>query len=173
MWTEFLTWWQTLWTDATIIGGAIAGFFAALIMFLLSDVIWKSHIERVKQKHTLREKQLTDLYAPLYSFYKQAYIRFDVWKRENPDTTLNRQPFFEEGLNESEVHELMTEHAGLASPSLLNAWLNYSETNDKSTQGHLREIMIREIIVDYHKLRKQLKIEFDKDEMKQGMFSEV
>lgn len=173
MWTEIIRWWQTLWTDPTIIGGAIAGFISALVMFLFGDVIWKSRMERVKAKAEFRQKQLDCFYAPLYRFYREAYARFDAWHKANTDTQLARQPFFDGGDDEIFVENILAEHPGYASQLLLRQWAAYMATADKTERHNRRQVFIATLIKEYHALRRKLDLDYDKEELKTGVFSKT
>lgn len=171
MWTEFIKWWGSLWTDSTIVGGAVAGFISALILFLIGDVIWKSRVERVKTQTEFRQKQLDSFYAPLYRFYREAYARFDTWKNENADTKLIRQPFFESGDDESFVEKILAEHPGYASQLMLRLWAEYKATKEKGERIKRRQTMITTLVKEYHELRRKLDLDYDKNELKTGIFS--
>lgn len=171
MWTDFLKWWQSLWGDPTVVGGAVAGFISALIMFLIGDVIWKSRMERVKSRSEFQQKQLDSFYAPLYRFYREAYARFDLWQKDNPDTQLARQPFFESNDEESFVERIFTEHPGYASQSMLELWSSFNATDDKTRKNRRRQEMILTLVKEYHELRKRLGLDYDNNERKTGQFS--
>lgn len=171
MWTDILKWWWSLWADPTVIGGGIAGFISALIMFLIGDVIWKSRMIRVKTKTEFRQKQLDCFYAPLYRFYREAYARFDVWKRENPETQLVRRPFFESIDAELFVESIFAKHPGYASQLVLQRWSDFKATDDRAQKNKRRQEMIAVLVKDYHKLRKTLGLSYDKKELKTGEFS--
>jgi hypothetical protein len=173
MWTEIIKWWQSLWADPTIVGGAVAGFVSALIMFLIGDVIWKSRVERVKARMEFRQKQLDCFYAPLYRFYREAYARFDVWQRLNADTKLLRQPFFEDGSDESFVDNIFAEHPGYASQLMLRQWAEYGATHDKTERHNRRHALIVTLIKEYHGLRQKLDLDYDKNELETGTFGKA
>lgn len=173
MWTEILKWWNSLWTDPTIVGGAIAGFIAAFIMFLIGDVLWKSRVERVKVQTEFRQKQLDLFYAPLYRFYREAYARFDSWKRENADTKLGRQPFFESSEDETFVEKILAEHPGYASQLMIQLWAAYKVTKEKGEKIRRRQAVITALVKEYQGLRRRLDLDYDENELKSGEFSKV
>jgi len=170
MWTDFISWWQSLWTDATVIGGAIAGFIAALIMFLLGDVLWKTRMERIKRQYELHERQLNEFYAPLYSFYREGFARYDNWLHHNPHTKVSRQPFFADGQNESVLDKLFSEKPGLASQSLLRIWTEFRASESQDERDRHRERMVTKLIKVYHELRRKLKLDYDRKELENGTF---
>jgi hypothetical protein len=171
MLVDFINWWQTLWVDATIIGGAIAGFISALIMFLLGDVIWKTRMEHVKSKREFWQKQLDQFYAPLYRFYREAYTRFHYWKLGNPETSISRQPFFESGQNEIFVEKIFAKHPGYASQSILRLWADFSTIEDKELRNAQREKFVFTLIKEYQELRRKLDLDYDKAELESGEFN--
>jgi hypothetical protein len=173
MWTEVIRWWQSLWTDPTIVGGAIAGFISALVMFLFGDVIWKSRMERVKTKTEFQQKQLDCFYAPLYRFYREGYARFDTWHKVNADTQLARQPFFDDDKDETFVVKILAEHPGYASQLVLRQWADYMATTDKTQRNNRRQAFIATLIKEYHALRRKLDLDYDKDELKTGVFNKT
>ena len=173
MWTEVIRWWQSLWTNPTILGAAIAGLISAFVMFLLGDVIWKSRMERVKTQEEFRQKQLDCFYAPLYRFYREAYARFDAWHKANADTQLVRQPFFHNGKDETFVEDILAEHPGYASQLMLRQWADYIAASDKMERHNRRQVFITTLIKEYHTLRRKLNLDYDKDELKMGVFNKT
>jgi hypothetical protein len=171
MWPDFLRWWQSLWSDPTVVGGAVAGFVSALIMFLVGDVIWKSRLERVKSQREFQQKQLDNFYAPLYRFYREAYARFDLWRKGNPDTKLKRQPFFESDSDEEFVEKIFSQHPGYASQAMLSLWSSFTASDDRAQRNIQRQKMIETLVKEYHGLRKRLGLDYDKFERKSGEFS--
>lgn len=171
MWTDLLNWWYSLWADAAVVGGAVAGFVSALTMFLIGDVIWKSRIERVKSQAVFRQQQLDKFYAPLYRFYRESYTRFDLWKKEHPDSRLARQPFFESDENEVFAERIFAQHPGCASQTVLRLWSSFRASTDKNLRNTTRHEMIIALIKDYQLLRKQLGLDYSKSELKRGEFN--
>lgn len=170
MWTELITWWESLWTDPKVTGRAVAGFISALAMFFIAEVIWKSRRERVKTQTEFQQKQLDCFYAPLYRFYREAYARFDAWKKENADTKLTRQPFFESGEGESIVEKVLAEHPGYASQKMLRLWAEYKATKEKNERIKRRQAMIVTLVKEYHELRRKLDLDYDENELRTGIF---
>lgn len=173
MWADFLQWWQSLWTDATIIGGAVAGLLSSMTMFLLGDIIWKTRVEKIKNETEFQQKQLNFFYAPLYIFYRESYARFASWKQENPDTNLVSQPFFRAGQDISFVQKIFSEHPGYASQPILLAWTDLNATDNKAVKQLHQENLVYLLIKEYHDLRRKLKLSYDKYELAEGVFKGI
>ena len=169
---NFSSWWNSLWTDATVVGGAIAGFISSAVMFILGDMIWKTRVEKIKSKKSYQVSQLNNVYAPLYRFYREAYVRFDRWKEQNPDSALSRQPFFEPGHDEIFVKDILSEHTGYASQKLIQQWTDYVSTEENSLKKSYRLSLVTVIVKEYHGLLKKLKLDYDKTELKTGLINQ-
>lgn len=166
---EIVNWWRVLWTEQKPVATAIAGFVAAFAMFLIKDAIWQRRVSRIDKRYELKQRQLENLYSPLYRFYRESYSRFDSWRANNPDTTLERQPFFQpEG--ESFVERLIAQHSAYASTELIRLWADLNATDDKPEKLKRRKVFVETMIREYQELRKSLKLDYDRDELARGQF---
>lgn len=173
MWMDIIKWWYSLWGDPTVVGGAIAGLVSSAIMFIFGEIIWKTRIERVKDRTVFQQKQLDCFYAPLYRFYREGYARFEAWKKENPDSNLTRQPFFEPGKDESFAERVLSEHPGYASQLILRVWSDFQAATGKTTKNNYRNKMISILIKEYHELRRDLHLDYDLHELNYGEFKHL
>jgi hypothetical protein len=170
MLNEILNWWKTLWTEQKIVAGVFAGFISAFLMFLIKDAIWQSRVIRLQRKTDYRQKQLDYFYSPLYRYYRQAYSRFDTWKRINPNSQLTRQPFFDSTEDEAVEEKIFSEHSSYASQLMLQLWSEFKATDENTERSIRRERMIRTLVKEYQDLKRKLDFEYDKDELKNGEF---
>ena len=170
MWDEIVTWWNTLWIDPKPAATAIGGFVAAFLIFLLKDYFWQKRFARTQKKVELRQQQLDKLYAPLYLFYRETYVRFYTWRKENPDTKVAPQPFFKAKEQEERVVNLFAENAGYASQTLLRWWTAFRAQDEKQKRKELRNILIEIVVKEYQDLRKDLDLDYDKSELKTGQY---
>jgi len=171
MWNDIINWWLTLWVDQKPVATALAGFIAAFLLFLIKDYFWQKRFLRIQQRLALQQQQLDKLYSPLYSSFREAYSRFQSWKNANPDTELPLQPFFKTKEQEENLSRLFVENSGYASQTLLRFWTDYkAHDDDKEKRNELRKKVISTLIREYNLLRQQLKLDFDKTEIKTGEF---
>ncbi len=170
MWTDIISWWKALWTEQKIVAGALSGFIAAFIMFLIKDALWQSRFVRIQRMTDFRQKQLDNFYSPLYQYYQQAYARFDYWKKENATSELPRQPFFDSTEERKFEEKIFTDHSGYASQQILQLWSAFNATSDNVERNKRRELMVRAIVKDYQKLKKQVGLENNEEELKTGTF---
>lgn len=173
MWTDLSNWWQYLWSDPTIIRGTVAGFISSAIMFLIGEMLWKSRVERVRDRIEFQKERLNKFYAPLYMFYKKAYMRYEAWKKEHLDSHLTLQPFFEDDQSETFAENILSEHPGYASLSILGIWSDFQASSDKHIRNKLRNKMVAALIREYHELRRELKLDYDTYELKSGAFKNI
>lgn len=169
MWSDIVEWWKAVWTDYKIVAGAISGFIVAFLMFVIRDAIWQRRTDRIKRRTDFREKQLDKFYSPLYLYYREAYARFDVWKTQNPDTLLSRQPFFSDGSTDVE-DTIFKEASGYASQSLLKLWSEFKASSEKQERSQRRDLMIKSLVREYQALRRDLGFDCDENELKTGEF---
>lgn len=163
--------WQEIWSDPTVVGGAIAGFFSALLMWLVGDVFWKTHLENNRARKSLQQRQLEQLYGPIYSYYQEAYLRFDRWKQDNPYSQLDRQPlFFNQKPEEEFVHRLFGNHSGLATPSTLRFWNELKASDKTDYENAARSRFVANIVDEYFRLGKELRIVSESDEQEARTF---
>ena len=174
MWQNILQIWIDIWANPdvnrTVIGGAVAGFFSALCMFLVGDVFWKSHLTRIQNQVDWEQKRLQHLYAPLYQFYSEAYTKFDLWHEEHKDSKQQRQPFFAANNAELHIKELLSQYGAYASPSLIKSWSLFGAAENSVQKAQYRKAMLSVIIKDYQSIRRRLKLDFDRYELKHGDF---
>ncbi len=168
---EIVNWWKTLWTDNKPVATAIAGFVAAFLMFLIKDAIWQRRVSGLEKREQLRQKQLDNFYSPLYRFYRESFARFDYWRGKNPDTTLERQPFFEPQSDETLAEGVFIEHSTYASQALISLWSEFKATDDKLERNRRRHLFLTTLIKEYHGLRKGLSLDYDKGELSTGEFA--
>lgn len=167
---DFLNWWKNLWTDYKPVATAFAGFVSALLIFIIRDAIWQKRVNRVQRREDLLQKQLDNFYAPLYIFYREAYARFDYWHSQNPETILEKQPFFEPKDAESFVEKLFSEQPGYVSKELIRFWANFKAVSDKSEKNRRRFFFVEKLIKDYNNLRKELRLDYSEKEILSGKF---
>jgi hypothetical protein len=168
--SEIARWWQSLGVGNDVLAGAMGGFISAFVMFIISDVIWKSRVTKIQERTKLYFEQLNEFYAPLYNFYRSAYSRYDIWRGENPDTRLERQPFFEPAGDETYPLELFSKYSGHASPALIRMWSTYQTTSDKQEKAQRRIQFLQALLEEYHGLRRKLKLSYDREEVKSGTY---
>jgi len=167
---DIVNWWKTLWTDHKPVATAIAGFAAAFLMFLIKDAIWQRRVSRLEKREQLQQRQLDNFYSPLYRFYRESYARFDYWRTKNPETTLERQPFFEPQNGETLVENIFAERSTYASQELIGLWSEFKATDDKVERNRRRQLLLHTLIKEYHGLRKGLSLDYDKGELSTGEF---
>jgi hypothetical protein len=173
MWNEIANWWRVLWTEQKPAATAIAGFVAAFAMFLIKDAIWQRRVSRLEKREQLQQKQLDNFYSPLYRFYRESYARFDYWRAKNPETTLERQPFFEPQSGETLAENIFAEHSTYASQTLITLWSEFKATDDKVEKIRRRQLLLNTLIKEYQTLRKGLSLDYDKSELSTGEFERV
>jgi hypothetical protein len=173
VWDSVVDWWKSLWIEQKVPAAALAGFIAAFVLFLIKDALWQSRVVRVQKRSEFQQKQLDFFYAPVYRLYCQAYVRFQVWQQENPDTKLSPQPFFEPNDDESFVEKLFAEHPSYASPEVLRLWAAFRAVDGGAEKNDRRRAMISVLIKEYNLLRKELRLEYDKSELKTGEFTKL
>jgi hypothetical protein len=171
MWEDIVKWWKALWVDHKPVATAIAGFASAFLMFVIKDAIWQRRVTREQKREEFQQKRLESFYAPLYRFYREAYARFDYWRAQNPDTKIERQPFFEPTTAESFAENLFAEQAGLASQDLLGLWADFMAINDKVEKNRRRNALVEKVVKEYNVLRQELKLDYNENELNTGTFS--
>lgn len=171
MWEDIVSWWKTLWTDHKPVATAIAGFAAAFVMFLIKDAIWQRRVNRVEKREQLQQKQLDNFYSPIYRFYRESYARFDYWRTNNPDSTLERQPFFDVQNSEVLMENIFAEHSTCASQELVVLWSDFKATDDKLEKIRRRKLVLKTLIKEYHRLRRDLGHDYDRVELSTGEFA--
>lgn len=113
---------------------------------------------------------MDNFYSPLYLYYRQAFLRFDTWKRDNPKTQLQRQPFFE-GSDDAKIDEkIFNENAGYASQRIIQLWTKSQSLSSKRERNTERKEMIEILVKEYQDLRRKLGLDYDQDELKTGEF---
>ena len=160
-----------MWTDQKPAATAIAGFAVAFLMFLIKDAIWQRRVYRLEKREQLQQEQLEKFYSPLYRFYRDAYARFDYWRNNNPETALERQPFFEPQNGESLVEKYFSDHSAQASHSLVKLWSDFKATDNKAEKIKRRQDFVCALIKEYHEIRKRSGLDYDKEELVSGEFS--
>jgi hypothetical protein len=103
----------------------------------------------IPYRKDLQEKQLQEFYAPLYQLYRQAYARFHVWHKNNPESKLDSQPFFDSPSDEEYVVKIFDNHPGHASPIMIRLWADFNAADDKSERNRRRSIFITALIKEY------------------------
>lgn len=170
MFEDIVNWWKTLWVDHKPAATAVAGFVSAFLLFLVKDLIWQPRYARAQKRIEFWQKQLDVFYAPLYALYREAYVRYYDWRRQNPDTRLKPQPFFVSLEDETEVAKLFAESPGYASQLLLRCWSDFSAADEPSQKHQRRHCMIVCIVREYNQLRKHLDLAYDSEEIQSGEF---
>ena len=166
---EITRWWLHLWSDPKIFGAAIGRLLTGLTLFLLSE-IWRNRSARAKLQEDRSQQRLNELYAPLYSFYRESYTRFERWRAKNPGTLAEQQPFFRNEEDESMVTTLLNERAGLASQQLIVSWTALRAGGSSIEKQHCRSRLVQIIVKDYQKLRRDLGLDYDQHELLSGNF---
>lgn len=173
MWPDIINWWKNLWSEQRVVAVALAGLIAALVMFIVRDAFWQTRVTRRQRRLDLWRNQIESFYSPLYMYYRQAFIRFDTWKSENPETRLQRQPFFET-IDDAKVEEkIFNESAGYASQRMIQYWTSFQSLSSKVDKNNQRNEMVRELVKEYQNLRRKLGLDYDEDELKTGHFSKL
>jgi hypothetical protein len=168
--SEIINWWKSLWSEQRVVAVALAGLIAALIMFIVRDAFWQTRITRKQRRLDLWRNQMDNFYSPLYLYYRQAFLRFDTWKRDNPKTQLQRQPFFE-GSDDAKIDEkIFNENAGYASQRIIQLWTKSQSLSSKRERNTERKEMIEILVKEYQDLRRKLGLDYDQDELKTGEF---
>lgn len=149
-----------------IVGATIAATIA-VFLFLFRDVWWQRRTSTRQASQKWEERRLTELYGPLYRAYSEAFARFDAWKADNPDSALDRRPFFEDDEVNS-VRSLLEGHEALASRDLLAAWAVLSSAQTAAGRNTVRGAFVSAVVREYQGLRRSLKLGFDRRERRSG-----
>ena len=56
---------------------------------------------------------------------------------------------------------------------MLRQWADYIAASDKMERHNRRQVFITTLIKEYHTLRRKLNLDYDKDELKMGVFNKT
>lgn len=169
MWNEIFGWWNSLWTDPRIFGAAIGGLVTGLILLLLGEM-WRNRSAEMKWRKELSQARLNQVYGPLYKIYRSAYARFEVFKRLNPGTQVERQGFFEAN-DETTTGEILSQNPSHASQTLIEQWVAVSVAENREEQQRCRIIFVRTLIKEYQALRREIGLDYNRRELRTREFT--
>ncbi|MEZ2366387.1 MULTISPECIES: hypothetical protein [Bacillus] len=150
--------------------------FAAVIT-LGSFLLLHYFIEPRKEKKRKKSEKFKNFYAPLYMMIN-ARLSFVIFRAKHDDSNLENVYFNDAGspafINNNYVIKFIIENSAYASIELLNElelYIRDVTEMDDSSEKNKRLIGI--IVKEYQQLRKELKMEYDKNELKTGIPKEI
>lgn len=142
----------------------ISAFISAGVA-LLSFIVLQFFIEPWKQRRKLLEDRHNKLYAPLYGI---VIARGKLGHFDKNQSVIRLAQTDEHFLNRETMEKLVYDNAGYASLELMTAWAKYT-----SAIGHFSSELTIEfvsiVLKDYHTIRKQLRIPYNKEELRTGI----
>ncbi|RTR36247.1 hypothetical protein EKG37_01435 [Robertmurraya yapensis] len=149
--------------DIRIISAVISAGVALLIAVLNHFVITP-----IKEKKASKREKLKKLYAPLYSL---VIARINISKAQS---VIQKKIMLGTAkpsvwLNSDFMNNLFLEQSGYASDQLIEEWVKYSGSmKSLTTEAGARPFVVQ-LVKDYNKLKKDLKLAYSKDELETGI----
>lgn len=135
----------------------------ALITFLVVHFL----IEPMKEKKRRKLEQYKNFYAPLYtivitrvSIVKEYSLKQDRMMLGHTDKKPHLQPDF--------MEEFIIKNSGYASDNLIDAFKDYASTVG-AIDKDISERFTKIVVIDYNKLKKDLKMKYNKEELLTGI----
>lgn len=145
----------------------------------------------VKFKYEFYYRQYAELYCELYSFViRSEYIRHSLDFATETFVDFEKAPFLQMRLtisdfNADEIVYTIIKKGDLASQKLIKLAVSYRylknikmHITDKNKvesieaeENHMVKEMVLEIVMNYNRLRKELNLSYDKDELESGKLS--
>lgn len=118
----------------------------------------------VQERRRTKIEQLTKLYAPLYGL---IMARLEVGKEIIPDRLTLGSIKDHNFLTKESLDKFIYDNLGYGSMELIEVWAKYTSSN---TIGHgLQEELVKTVVKDFNRLRKDLKIRHNPEELKTGI----
>ena len=129
-------------------------------------------IEPIKERKRKRKEKFKELYSPLYMIINARLSLVKTQGRRNGAIELSfsdagSPPF----INDNYMIEFTLENSSYASVKLLNELDTYIQSSTELSGGNHESIeeLIKTVVKEYQQLRKELKLEYDKNELKTGI----
>ncbi|MDZ4443485.1 hypothetical protein ORM30_23980 [Bacillus cereus] len=141
--------------------------FISVIVSVLTFLLIHLYIEPRKVKRNFIMEQYKNLYAPIYTMVlARLNIAKEVgWIGEGKFTLGHRDS--QDHLDRKAMEKLILNNSGYASIELINIFKDY--TTSYKVPREVTFDLVTTIVKEYNQLKKELKMEYNEDELKTGI----
>ncbi|MEI2396133.1 hypothetical protein [Paenibacillus phytohabitans] len=148
-----------------LMSAMISAAVAVLIFFILHFIV-----DPYKEKRKLTQERLQKLYSPLYALIlARGRVYKDTMRTTSKDKlslgSIKDHPF----ITREFMDKLIFENMAYASVELMDSWSSYVSRGSAPLEITVIENLIKISVRDFHKLRKELRLDYDKTELETGI----
>lgn len=141
--------------------------FVSATIALITFLILHFFIDPMKEKKKRKMEQYKNFYAPLYTIVitrlnsaKDFSLKHNRMALGHTDKKPHLQPNF--------MEEFIIKNCGYASENLIDAFKDYA-TSIGAIEKDISETFTMTVVKDYNKLKKELKMNYNKEELETGI----
>lgn len=138
------------------------------VIAVLTFLILHFFIEPYKEKKRRKFERLHNLYSPLYALILARAHLYDSFTIPKKSVVMLGSIKDHEFLTKEFTDKLMFDNSSYASTELLDAWGKYVSSIG-ITPNDVVERFVKIAVKDYNELKKQLRMEYDREEYETGL----